>query len=120
MMDCELLQIDKKAMMLAPPGIHILGTVRSVSAGTEHPIRSGPALGAVLSRAIPRKITWPERPDDPLRPGHLRGGVPFSGVGAITKQERLDLGNTVQTCTAWPTKLFRSNPETWIIRFPPG
>jgi hypothetical protein len=40
MTDCELLQIDKKAMILAPAGTHILGTVRSVSAGTEHPIRA--------------------------------------------------------------------------------
>ena len=40
MTDCELLRIDKKAMMLALHREHALsGPVRSVSAVTEHPIR---------------------------------------------------------------------------------
>jgi CRP/FNR family cyclic AMP-dependent transcriptional regulator len=39
MTDCELLQIDKKAMM--PPRIHVLRSVRCVSARAKHPIRRG-------------------------------------------------------------------------------
>ena len=42
MTDCEVLQIDKKAHdACAPPRIHVLRSVRGVSAGTKHPIRRG-------------------------------------------------------------------------------
>ncbi len=48
MTDCEILRVDKKTMMDAPaPRTRVLGNVRDLSVGAQHPLRGRPGRPAV-------------------------------------------------------------------------